>query len=584
MYQDVKPNIPPPNALQQLHQYNSDYSAPAFDFTLPDPRPPPKPINNPTPQSVDSTSTSALSPAARARKKQNAPDATRRIVVASFANETDALEILAHAATDEDKESPTDKPSRAASLANYVLIKSGILDEGMLWALTRHFFEHHHPVLPIVQTPRIPRTPLQLPKFATDEPFLLSVIVAVASRYHVEPRMQRIHAETWLLVRQVLAEYTLAGMQANMGLVEGALLLAEFLPREINAPETENMRSRLASLLGSPGTSASPKSGSHQAAATIGGGGLHGADNRRSWAMTGLAIRAAYGLQLDEAALVVEGERSPEEERARLDWTWCYLYDRTIGLRTGLAFWSRGPTLCFTGYSHISQTGEAAARLHFPSMLSPTPAESYGGKSMPGERQDSGMTPEQEAEIRGAGADSASLIQSLTELTQLMTNAHDTLYPNRMRTSDLVKKGAYFRHLDSYSRALDAFKAVWHPRQWQSEHLRELTWCTYEMVRLYISSFAFQAHVQRAWARAEDEQKAAAPGDETAPLSTMPGVVGGKEGIQLFPRGKSYHSQTDIRIGDLSRRTLHLRVYRRGQRDSQHLPPTRRDRCAGLSS
>lgn len=75
--------------------------------------------------------------------------------MASFANETDALEILAHAATDEDKESASgnDKPNsakrvpEAPSLANYVLIKSGILDEGMLWALTRHFFEHHHPVL-----------------------------------------------------------------------------------------------------------------------------------------------------------------------------------------------------------------------------------------------------------------------------------------------------------------------------------------------------------------------------------------------------------------------------------------------------
>ena len=271
------------------------------------------------------------------------------------------------------------------------------------------------------------------------------MIVAVSSRYHVDPRVQRIHAETWTLTRQVLAEYTLAGMQANMGLVEGALLLAEFLPREISQPETDQTKSKLLSLLGNPGNSASPLTGSHAAVATIGGGGLHGADNRRSWAMTGLAIRAAYGLQLDEAALVVEGERSPEQERARLDWTWCYLYDRTIGLRTGLAFWSRGPTLCFTGYSHISQTGEAAARLHFPSMLSPTPAESYGGASLPGERQETGLTEEQEAQIRGAGADSASLIQALTELTQLMTNAHDTLYPNRMRTSDLVKKGAYFR-------------------------------------------------------------------------------------------------------------------------------------------
>ncbi len=44
---------------------------------------------------------------------------------------------------------------------------------------------------------------------------------------------------------------------------------------------------------------------------------------------------------------------------------------------------------------------------------------------------------------------------------------------------------------------------MWEPKEWRDKNLQELTWCTYEMVRLYISSFAFQAHVQRAWMRAE---------------------------------------------------------------------------------
>jgi len=42
------------------------------------------------------------------------------------------------------------------------------------------------------------------------------------------------------------------------------------------------------------------------------------------------------------------------------------LADAHLGLRTGLAFWSRGPSLCFTGYSSIAQTGEAAAREKLP--------------------------------------------------------------------------------------------------------------------------------------------------------------------------------------------------------------------------
>ena len=57
------------------------------------------------------------------------------------------------------------------------------------------------------------------------------------------------------------------------------------------------------------------------------------------------------------------------------------------------------------------------------------------------------VSPEETEEDRrnGGGADSASLIQALMELTQIMTNAHDTLYPNRTRTNDLVRQGAYFR-------------------------------------------------------------------------------------------------------------------------------------------
>ncbi len=65
-------------------------------------------LSQTTPGSLDSASTSAMSPASRTKRRQMAggasgPDATRRIVVANFSNEVDALEILATAATDEDK-------------------------------------------------------------------------------------------------------------------------------------------------------------------------------------------------------------------------------------------------------------------------------------------------------------------------------------------------------------------------------------------------------------------------------------------------------------------------------------------------
>jgi len=97
------------------------------------------------------------------RKRLSEPDATRRIVVASFNNETDALEILAKAATDADDE-PTDKgedngqrgerskrvawaEDQPRPLSQFVLIARGIVDERTLEQLVDVFFTHHHPVL-----------------------------------------------------------------------------------------------------------------------------------------------------------------------------------------------------------------------------------------------------------------------------------------------------------------------------------------------------------------------------------------------------------------------------------------------------
>lgn len=143
---------------------------------------------------------------------------------------------------------------------------------------------------------------------------------------------------------------------------------------------------------------------------------------------------------MDTIALEVDEAKTPESERAKLAFTWCYLYDRTIGLRTGLAFWSRGPASCFTGYSHISQTGETAAKINFPYMLSPQDTPGSTGPGGTG-----GAAAADNDPSRGHGADSASFIQALMELVQIMTNAHDTLYPNRQRTHSLVRQGGYFR-------------------------------------------------------------------------------------------------------------------------------------------
>lgn len=90
-----------------------------------------------------------------------------------------------------------------------------------------------------------------------------------------------------------------------------------------------------------------------------------------------------------------------------------------------------------------------------------------------------------------------------------------------------------YQFLDSFHRALQSFKLVWSLKKWKSDSLEQLCWCTFHFVRLYVSSFAFQAHVQRAQARAEGEAGSEGKGE------------GGKEkNVQLFPRGRSSLSRS----------------------------------------
>ena len=107
---------------------------------------------------------SALSPTRSKRRRQHSPDATRRIIAANFSNETDALEILANAAAENESENAghrslaedTSKGVRwdlgdhiktAKSLEDYCLVKAGILGVADVESLVRLFFHNNHPVL-----------------------------------------------------------------------------------------------------------------------------------------------------------------------------------------------------------------------------------------------------------------------------------------------------------------------------------------------------------------------------------------------------------------------------------------------------
>ncbi|KAK9249648.1 hypothetical protein V1507DRAFT_470026 [Lipomyces tetrasporus] len=157
-----------------------------------------------------------------------------------------------------------------------------------------------------------------------------------------------------------------------------------------------------------------------------------------------------------------------ETHRERLIWTYCYMHDRQASIRLSKAFWSRGPGLCF-------QNPDVGASIMSDSSLNfPTLSISNGNRE-----------------------DYSSHVQAHIELTQILTNIHDTLYPSRDRTIALVLVGEYYRILDEYTRSFTAFNLTWRSKSWETFPLNETVWLTYHYAKLYAYGFAFQGHLRR---------------------------------------------------------------------------------------
>lgn len=140
-----------------------------------------------------------------------------------------------------------------------------------------------------------------------------------------------------------------------------------------------------------------------------------------------------------------------------------------MSLRLGKAFWSRGPNVCFQGFSASGQTGPAAGPGNFPLFreIGPSPGSELV--------QD----------------DLASLVQTYLELTQLMSNAHDVLYPNAARTRSLVIEAEYFKYIDELVLSLDGFKILWRDKKWKVFPLTDAMWAMFYYTQLYICAFSF---------------------------------------------------------------------------------------------
>lgn len=83
------------------------------------------------------------------------------------------------------------------------------------------------------------------------------------------------------------------------------------------------------------------------------------------------------------------------------------------------------------------------------------------------------------------------------ELTQMMSNAHDCLYPNAARTRSLVSYGEYFKYLDELARSLEGFKVLWRQKKWNVFPLTDILWAGFYYTSLYICAFSFVGSSKR---------------------------------------------------------------------------------------
>jgi hypothetical protein len=303
---------------------------------------------------------------------------------------------------------------------SYPLLDRGILTVHSLCQLLVRFQQQYHPYYPLAPAHAFETS--RLSDMVNKETHLLTAILLIASKDLVdEPHIYEACSEHMKSLVSSLA----AGGDAGIEAVEALLLLAEW------APYTQRGSGKVGK----------------------------GEEDKESWMHVGLALRIAYFLALDRYSFrFVDQGKDQDHDRRRLIWTAAYVSDRHISIRTGKAFWSRGPGPLTT-----------LRREDYPSLIPKSPNEE----------------------------NHASIFQANLELTQLFSNVHDTLYSNPSSSFRSQMSGSYIKFIDDFRSAIYGWKSVWGTLTC-SPPLKACLLMSYDYLRLYTNAFAFQATVLRA--------------------------------------------------------------------------------------
>ncbi|GAM43360.1 hypothetical protein TCE0_047r18105 [Talaromyces pinophilus] len=290
-------------------------------------------------------------------------------------------------------------------LRNYYLVSTGVLTTSRLVSLLEYYKRIYHPYYTLAPAETL--DPACLPKTAQEEPHLLTAILTVVLKDMVDEG--NIFESCAQYMQSLIAEIA-SEWEPQCGLAEGADL-------------------------------------------------GYGQEDTAAWMHIGLAIRLAYALKLDKAALLAESSGMSNMSRERLVWAACYLSDRQISVRIGRPFVCRGLE---------------------PSIL-------YGRRGFPLVRSES---------VQTNGFDQSIIFQARLQLTEIFTNVHDVLYCNAGSNTEMMLTGSYASYLDSFRGSISAWNNIWGSLTC-SQNVKILLQLSYEYLRLYTNSFAFQAAALR---------------------------------------------------------------------------------------
>ncbi|CAG7934987.1 unnamed protein product [Penicillium nalgiovense] len=211
----------------------------------------------------------------------------------------------------------TGPPVLQSTLSETETLVIGVLGTDTVCRLIHHYAANYHPFCPLTPNRLLVMTDPR--KAAVDEPFLLTVLLTIASKH--EPTYKDIHQHCWKYLKRHLLDILLATPSTlRVGSVEGLLLLAEWVPyMQLETCSYPNMFPR----------------------------NLSAVEDNMAWSLIGQAVRHSYLLRLDKASFreTALGESQELENRKLLAWIFVYISDRQISVRMGQSFWSRGPSL-----------------------------------------------------------------------------------------------------------------------------------------------------------------------------------------------------------------------------------------------